>query len=258
MGKFLQSAALSVALIAGSVGAASAAAVDTLLSLVIDVSGSVNATEFNLQRQGYVNAFNDPGIQSLILDTDFGNRNGAIAVNVIQFSTGTSVSIPFTVLDSAADISAFATAISGITQFQSDLTSIGSGINTAVSTINTWLGTAGNSADAVVIDVSGDGTNNNGPEPAGARNAALAGPVDRINGIAIGNASLLAYYQNNVIGGAQSFALQASTFADFEDAIRDKLEFEITGTTPVPLPAPAFLLIAGLGGLVALRKSKKA
>ena len=29
------------------------------LSLLVDVSGSVNATEFNLQKTGYVNAFNN-------------------------------------------------------------------------------------------------------------------------------------------------------------------------------------------------------
>jgi len=272
MRKLIQSTAISIALVVSSVGGAAAANVDTILSLVIDVSGSVSNSEYDLQRGGYVSAFNDATIRGFITDTDNGNREGAIAVNVIQFATNAAEAIPFTVLDSLAAIDTFNSALASMarisgTTLGGDQTDIADGLREATASITGWLG-AGNTADATVIDVSGDGPQN---EPgsgvgtpsqladlAAARSAAL-GVADRINGVAIGDSSLLAFYQNNVIGGTGAFALQASTFATFEDAITRKVEFEVTGTTPViPLPAPALLLIGGLGALAAVRRGKKA
>ncbi|WP_235006707.1 DUF1194 domain-containing protein, partial [Calothrix rhizosoleniae] len=46
--------------------AASLTQVATELVLSVDVSGSVNTTEFNLQKQGYVDAFRDTTIQQQI------------------------------------------------------------------------------------------------------------------------------------------------------------------------------------------------
>jgi hypothetical protein len=52
------------------------------LALLIDVSGSVDPTEFALQRDGYVNAFNSLAVQSAIANS----VGGAIAVTLIQWS----------------------------------------------------------------------------------------------------------------------------------------------------------------------------
>src|SRR4051794_19231929 len=52
------------------------------LSLLVDVSGSVDNSEYNLQKQGYVNAFSDPGLVSAIL----ASTGGSIAVNFVQWS----------------------------------------------------------------------------------------------------------------------------------------------------------------------------
>ncbi len=46
--------------------------VDTELQLLMDVSGSVSASEFNLQLQGYVDAFYSQAVQDAILDTSDG------------------------------------------------------------------------------------------------------------------------------------------------------------------------------------------
>ena len=46
--------------------------VDTELQLLMDVSGSVSASEFNLQLQGYVDAFYSQAVQYAILDTSDG------------------------------------------------------------------------------------------------------------------------------------------------------------------------------------------
>lgn len=243
----------------GLAGHASAAtAVDVELSLLIDVSGSVDANEFALQRDGYVNAFKNTAIQSAITSTANG-REGKIAVNLIYWSGASqqNESIPFTLIDSAASAEAFANAISAAARPFSNLTAPGSAINFAVPLFasNDFDGTK------MVIDVSGDGEQNNGANTAAARDAALLAGIDRINGIAIGGgSSLLNWYTANIVGGTNGFALQAASFQDFEGAIARKLQAEITGTNPnpVPLPAAAWLLLSGVVALGAASRRRRA
>ncbi|MBK7422979.1 MAG: DUF1194 domain-containing protein [Propionivibrio sp.] len=65
--KKLKLAALAVGLI-GSIGSANSAQLVGLeLALLIDVSGSVDATEYNLQRNGYVQAFQSAAVQNAII-----------------------------------------------------------------------------------------------------------------------------------------------------------------------------------------------
>lgn len=260
--KLQHALAAAVIGVAGIVGSAHAATVDTVLSLVIDVSGSIDTNEYQLQMNGYANAFLDAGIQSSILDTDGGNREGKLAVNVVQFGSFSSEVVAFTILDSVTDISTFAGVLQGLGRTEGGSTNIAAGINTGASTIAAWLGTAGNAATRSVIDVSGDGSQNVPPtnQVLTARdNACAAGNV--VNGITIGGGSgLQTYFQNNVQCGTGSFTVAASGFDTFEGAIKTKLRAEITGTPPtVPLPASAVLLLAGLGGFAAFKRkpSKK-
>lgn len=209
------------------------------LSLLIDVSGSVDATEYNLQKTGYVNAFNSASIQALIAAAP-----GGVAVNFIQWSGAAQQqqSVGWTLLTNAAQASAFATAISVISRPFSANTAPGSAINFAVPlfTSNGFEGTK------KIIDVSGDGAANEGADTATARNNALAAGINQINGLPIlGEAGLLAFYQNNIQGGTGSFTLPAASFADFETAIHNKLTLELGGVVPVPPSA----ILMGLGGL---------
>ena len=88
-----------------------------------------------------------------------------------------------------------------------------------------------------VIDVSGDGPNNNGPLPEPERDRLVAEGVT-INGLPIVNdrpdfgrvkEGLEPYYRNSVIGGSGAFVIVADDFAAFGTAIRRKLIKEIAG-----------------------------
>jgi uncharacterized protein (TIGR03382 family) len=228
----IRTSLIAAAALLSSASAASAVGVE--LALLVDVSGSVDATEYNLQKTGYINAFNDPTIQGFIAATP-----GGVAVTYIEWSGAAQQAqlVGWTLLTDAASSSAFATAISGTSRAFSGLTAPGSAINF----ITPQFASNGFNGSRLVIDVSGDGEQNDGASTAAARNAAVAAGIT-INGIAIGPASLLTWYTNNVIGGPGAFAVGASSFADFEGAIFDKLEREITGT-----PTPATMALFGLG-----------
>jgi hypothetical protein len=102
-----------------------------------------------------------------------------------------------------------------------------------------------------VIDVSGDGVNNNGPLVTVTRDEVLAKGIT-INGLPIllkrPNASTLdidqldIYYEDCVIGGPGAFVVPIRERDQFKDAIRTKLVLEIAGRTPerrvVPCPRP--------------------
>lgn len=226
--------------------------VDLELSLLIDVSGSVSATEFNLQRQGYVDAFNSAAVQSTILSTANGHQ-GRIAANVIYWSGAGQQSevVGWSLLDSAASIGAFASSIGSTLRPYQGNTAVGDALAFATP------GFAANSFDAPrqVIDVSGDGATNSGGNTLTARNAALAAGVDTINGIIIlGQSGLSTFYSNNVVGGTGGFLLTATGFDTFGTAIADKLKFEIGGG-PVPEPSTYGAIGAAvLCGLVLWRR----
>jgi len=224
-------------------GPANASDVRLELSLLVDVSGSVDTAEFNLQKNGYYSVFNSPNFYSNVIGS------GAIAVNLIYWSgvSQQAIVVPWTILDSQTAVTNFAAAINGTARQFSGLTAPGSAINYAVADLfgNTI------SSDRQVIDVSGDGQQNDGANTAAARDAALVLGIDAINGLAIGDTALFNWYNSNIKGGAGSFVYQANGFEDFEAAIGQKITREIVGT-----PEPLTLLLLGLGltGLAGLRR----
>jgi hypothetical protein len=224
---------------------AEASTVGLGLVLAIDVSGSVDAQEYALQLGGYVQAFQSVAVQNAIAAA----QGGAIYATLVQWSgAGQHVqSVGWTLIDSAASSSAFATALSGVTRAFDGSTAPGDAIRFSQSLFASLPG----AVLRQVIDVSGDGTENDGINTAAARTAAVnAGTT--INGLAIGGAGLLSWYTNNVIGGPGAFAVQSLTFQAFGAAIQDKLVREITGT--VPTPAALALFGVALFGLAAVRR----
>ena len=192
------------------------------MQFLVDVSGSVDPTEFVLQRTGYSDAFRDAALVSKIL----GCGEGSIAAQLVYWSGGgeQAIGVDWTEIDSPAAATAFADAIDLAARPYSGLTAPGSAINFGVPLF------ASNSFTSArqVIDVSGDGVENDGADTSTARDAALAAGIEVINGIVIGGVpGVLAFYTSEVIGGSGAFVLSATTFDDFGKAIKDKIATEI-------------------------------
>jgi hypothetical protein len=198
-------------------------AVDLLLMLAVDASGSVNAERFELQKHGYVRAFRNPRV----LEAIQGGAARAIAVAMVQW-TGPALQarvLPWSRIADAASAAAVADAIDAVPrQLFRGGTSISGVIDYAMSAFehSTFA------APRHVIDISGDGSNNAGRPSDDARDDAInAGVV--INGLPILNIEpdLDAQYRDHVIGGAGSFMIAIDSYAQFADAILRKLVTEI-------------------------------
>jgi Protein of unknown function (DUF1194) len=208
--------------------------VDLLLVLASDVSRSVDAAKFKLQRDGYVAAISNPRVIEAIKS----GPHGRIAICFIEWSGvgAQKVVIDWTMIDGTKAAQDFASQLDEAQRSFADRTSISGGIDFAMA----QLEHAPFQAARRTIDVSGDGTNNSGRDVTAARDDALAQGVT-INGLVIlseqplsWNADhtnppggLEAYYRNNVTGGPNSFVLVAENFNTFGQAILNKLVAEV-------------------------------
>jgi hypothetical protein len=209
-----------------STAALAQSSVDLELVLAVDVSGSVNQTRFELQKEGYVAAFRNPRVLGAI-------RSGpaqAIAVTMVQW-TGPDLQIqviPWTVIRDQRSAEAFAAAIARMPR---QLFSGGTSISGAIDYSLTLFAESGFRGSRRVIDVSGDGSNNRGRPAHLARDDAARVGVG-VNGLPILalEPNLDRYYYDNVIGGPGAFMVPAESYESFAAAILKKLITEIASS----------------------------
>jgi len=213
--------------------------VDLLLVLAADVSRSVDAEKFQLQREGYAAAISD----RRVIEAIRGGRNGRIGLTFIEWSGSTNqkVVIDWTIIDGPKAAQSFGDRLLETPRSFADRTAIGSGIEAAVA----QLARAPFTADRQTIDVSGDGTNNAGRDVTMARDEALKLGIT-INGLVILSehplpwnpehtnppGGLAKYYEDNVTGGPGSFVMEAKDYDSFGEAIIKKMIAEIAQATP--------------------------
>ena len=231
--------ALLCLLLGSSLPAARAAEpVDLLLVLAADVSRSVDAQKFQLQREGYAAAVANPRV----LDAIRSGRHGRIAVLFAEWSGlgNQKVVIDWTPIDGPKAAQAFGDRLLESPRSFADRTSISGGIDFAVA----QFARTPFSSERRTIDVSGDGTNNAGRDVGVARDEALALGIT-INGLVILSETpmlwnpehtnppggLANYYRVNVVGGPGAFVLKAKDFNSFGQAIIKKLIAEIADAT---------------------------
>jgi len=233
-------AILAIGIAAGPLFAAEP--VDDLLVLAADVSRSINDDEFQLQRKGYAAAITSPQVLGAIA----AGEHHAIAVAFVEWAgeAEQKVLIDWTVIDDAASAKAFADRLLAQPRSFVGRTAIGSALDYAMNV----LGESGFEAARHVIDVSGDGTSNQGASVTGSRDLAVkAGAI--VNGLAIRNrraeaeggylamhtnppGGIAKYYQDNVIGGPGAFVEQIDDFNSFGEAMIRKLVSEIASAAP--------------------------
>jgi hypothetical protein len=213
--------------------------VDLLLVLAADVSRSVDADKFKLQREGYAAAVANPRVLEIIQS----GRHGRIGLLFLEWSGfgNQKVVIDWMLIDGPKAAQEFGTRLLESPRSFADRTSISGGIDFSVA----QLAHAPFTSERQTIDVSGDGTNNAGGDITKARDQALALGYT-INGLVILSehplpwnpehtnppGGLANYYRNNVVGGPGAFVLEAKDFNSFGQAIIKKMIAEIADARP--------------------------
>lgn len=197
------------------------------LALALDISVSVDETEDALQRQGLAAALIAPEVQDAFFSSPM-----PVALAVYEWSGRSTqhVIMNWRMIENTRDLLAAATQIS-----QSQRSDSGSA--TAMGYALAFGATLLQQAPPCLfqtIDLSGDGSNNDGYGPQIAyRHFPFSEVV--VNGLVInaadfeGELFLIPFFENNVLHGPGAFLEVAQGFEDFERAMRRKLERELSG-----------------------------
>jgi hypothetical protein len=234
-------AGTSLAQLRGSLPAG-ASEVDVALVIAVDVSYSMDPDEQALQREGYIVGFNSPEFLNALQQ----GLHGKVAVTYFEWAgtTDQRIVVPWRLIDGAATAKAFTDEIAHAPYRRAFRTSISGALHFAQPLFDN----SGFRGVRRVIDVSGDGVNNQGVPVTIVRDEVLEKGIT-INGLpimlkrpqpgSIDIENLDVYYEDCVMGGAGAFVIPIKERNQFREATRTKLVQEIAGTPPRTIPAAA-------------------
>ena len=196
---------------------------DLALIIALDCSASVSLESFGRMASGCAAGLRDEAVIAGFLG---GPRGASLCALLIWSGPGAQeVMVDWTRLASPEALHAFAEEVENVPRtIRAGATAVGEALRACEALI--LAAPAG--ATRVVIDMVGDGKSNQGILPHIPRDRLVAGGVT-INGLCVlhEEPDLLAHYQQEVIGGPGAFAMTCQNFAEFEEAMRQKLRREI-------------------------------
>jgi hypothetical protein len=216
--------------------------VDAELVLAVDVSYSMDPEEQALQREGYITALTSREFMQALKQ----GMNAKVAVTYFEWAGATDqrIVVPWRLIDGPESADAVAAEISRAPYRRASRTSISGALQFSMPLFES----SGYRGIRQIIDVSGDGVNNNGLPVTLVRDEVLAKGIT-INGLPImlkrpnyGTMDidqLDVYYEDCVIGGPGAFVIPIREREKFKEAIRTKLVLEIAGRAPERRVIPA-------------------
>jgi uncharacterized protein DUF1194 len=201
------------------------------LILAADVSGSVNTTRYKTQQDGYLEALGDSRVLNVIRELD----PPVLAVTFIAWAREQQVMVPWTRVEDAKSMDLFRNRLKDERRPQI-------GINTLISRALLFCNRLFDrefTGGRKVIDVSGDGDDNQGIVGLREVRDALVARGVVINGLPIivkppeyifppqPPEGLDVYYRNHVVGGEGHVTIESIGFDNFKQAILQKLLLEI-------------------------------
>ena len=201
------------------------------LALAVDVSRSIDAQDYVIQTDGLADALSDREVREAIFGPE-----GEVALAIYYWSGKGYQDLvqPWVILDSPEALDAAIWEVRRTPRPEAPLaTALGNALSYGLDLM----------ADAPycerrVIDVAGDGRNNDG--------ISVARTYERedftgitVNGLAVGEheADIVDYYHDELIRGPDAFVEVAPRQTDYPDAIRRKLLRELQGPMIGALPS---------------------
>ena len=216
--------------------------VDVELVLAVDISYSMDFDELKLQRDGYVEALTSREFLNALKQ----GMHGKVAVTLVEWAgvNEQRIVLPWRLVDGPESAQAVAAELAAAPVRRAFRTSISGALLFSAPLFD------GNGFTGIrrVIDVSGDGTNNQGPLVNLTRDEVLAKGIV-INGLPImlkepqpGSVDLKdldIYFEDCVIGGPGAFVVPIREREKFKEAIRTKLVLDIADRSNMPRVIPA-------------------
>lgn len=201
-------------------------AVDVALVLALDVSGSVTEDNWRTQRDGVANAVNSDQFAQAVRR----GQIGRVAIAVVQWGTAPRLVVGWRVVETAGETKALAAEMRSMRRAEAGGTCLGTALKMITAELMAWE----DLATRRIIDVSGDGASNCGPDLAVIRKATLSSGIT-INGLPIVTPvepKVAEWYEENVIGGPGAFSVVADGHHNFAEAFLRKLTVEVAALVP--------------------------